>query len=85
MVFFVLGYIAGMVTAAVLAVAVLFFRKPLSGVLRKVEREVEMASTRTFVAKGFVFEPPSDEDVERERSVQENSRRGRDTKISELQ
>lgn len=85
MVLFALGFIAGIVTALVLAVVMLYFRKPIISMTTRVEREVDMASKRAFGGSGFVFEPPSEEDLERERIVRENSKRGRDTKISELQ
>lgn len=79
---FALGFIAGIVTALVVLVIALLFRTPLERITARATRAIERVSPTT--PKGFVFEPPTEEDERREEILADNSRRGQRTKISDL-
>lgn len=80
--FFVLGYIAGILTALCILVVAVLFRAPLERRVRTITRQLDSVSPAK--EKGAVFFPPSEEDERRQEILADNSRRGKSTKISEL-
>jgi hypothetical protein len=78
---FVLGYIAGLATSALIFAVAAYFRKPVERVLQKVEHEIRVRSPQQ---RGFIVEPPSEVEEARERVLERNRRQGKDTPIDEL-
>lgn len=78
---FALGYIAGVVTSALIVLTLIFFRSQVEKVVKIVERKVETAGPKP---KGFVFEPKDESELAREEIIERNRRAGKDTSIAEL-
>jgi predicted small secreted protein len=78
---FILGYIAGLVTAALVVAVLAYFKRPIQQALDITEKVLETAGPRS---KGYIFEPEDDAEVARQEIVARNAEKGRDTPISEL-
>lgn len=78
---FALGVLTGL-TVAILIVAVLaYFRRPLVQMLGTAEKQIDLVSPR---AKGFIVMPPDESEEARQEIIDENRKKGLDTKISDL-
>jgi len=75
------GWIAGMVTAAFIAIVLAYFRAPLISKMTAIEAKAAMAGPRP---KGFIIDPEPEEDIIRREHIKANAERGRDTPLSEL-
>lgn len=82
MLLFILGIVVGVIISAIIVVAVMFFRTPIERRLKEIVRVVDRVSPSA--PKGFVFEPPTEQDEAREAIIQKNSERGAATKIRDL-
>ena len=78
---FALGYMAGLVTATLIVLTLVFFRSQVERRIKIVERVVEAAGPKP---KGFIYEPPSEADEFREDVIAKNQKAGKDTRIEEL-
>lgn len=78
---FALGYLCGLVTAALVVAALAYFKSPIEQVLKTTQKTLENAGPRP---KGYLFEPEDEADIARQEIVAANAARGRDTPISEL-
>lgn len=78
---FALGYLCGLVTAALVVAALAYFKSPIEQVMRTAQKTLENAGPRP---KGYLFEPEDEADIARQEIVAANAVRGRDTPISEL-
>ena len=87
---FLFGYIVGLLNAAlILLVAAALGVNRLLGRAESIVREAAKEIDRHVggampIEKGFIYEPPSDDDLAREEIIEENAAAGKDTKISEL-
>lgn len=79
---FALGYLAGLATAILIVLVLVFFRVQVERRVKIIERVVEAAGPKP---KGFIYEPPSEADEAREEIIARNQREGKDTRMSELQ
>lgn len=79
---FALGYIAGLLTAILVIVVLVYLRHPIEKTLKVVEKHIELAGPRP---RGFVIEPPDEAEEVRQSVIAKNRAQGRDTKLSELQ
>lgn len=78
---FALGYLAGLVTATLIVLTLVFFRSSVERRIKIVERVVEAAGPKP---KGFIYEPPSEADEFRQDVIEKNQKEGKDTRIEEL-
>ena len=78
---FALGYIAGIVTSALIVLTLVFFRSSVEKKIQVIERKVEQAGPKP---KGFVYEPKDDSETARDEIIERNRRAGKDTSIAEL-
>lgn len=78
---FALGYIAGIVTAVLLAALMAYFKSPIERTVHIVQRTLENAGPHP---RGFLMEPEDEGDEARRAIVDKNKAIGRDTPISEL-
>lgn len=78
---FALGYLAGIVTATLIVLVLVFFRSSVERRVKIVERLVESAGPKP---KGFIYEPPSEADEFRESVIAKNQAEGKDTRMEEL-
>jgi len=81
MIYFILGVIVGMILSAIEVVVLIYFRKSIEQKTRIVERQIENKGPRP---RGFIVDIPDEEDEIREEIIKENSRKGRDTPLSDL-
>jgi len=79
---FLLGLVAGVSLSILVLVALLFFRVPIERATNIVEKQMRSVGPRP---KGFIIEPLSESEESRQRIIAENRRKGRDTKLEELQ
>ena len=79
---FLLGYAAGIASAALLVGIAAYFRPHVESVVSSVGRKLEALRPS---ARGFIVEQESDEEEFRRNRIEENQKLGKDTKISELQ
>lgn len=78
---FALGYLAGLVTATLIVLTLVFFRSQIERRVKIVERVVESAGPKP---RGFVYEPPSEADEFREEVIAKNQAEGKETRMEEL-
>lgn len=78
---FALGYLCGLVTAALLVAALAYFKHPIDKIMHPMITTIENAGPRP---RGFIFEAEDDAAIIREEIVAKNTEQGRDTPISEL-
>lgn len=76
-----LGYIAGLVTAALVAATLAYFKSPIQRMVESTKQSLENAGPRP---RGFIFEPENETELARKKIVAKNSEQGKDTPISEL-
>lgn len=82
MILALLGFIAGLVTASLIAILFAFFKAPLYKITNTIATSVGNAGPR---ARGFLMEPEDETAIARKEIIARNAREGRDTPISELQ
>lgn len=78
---FALGYIAGLLTATLLVLTLVYFRSSVEKKIKVIERTVEQAGPKP---KGFVYEPKDEAEEAREAIIERNRRAGKDTSIADL-
>ena len=78
---FIFGLLGGWISAILILIAILFFRRVIEHQLTLVEKQVGIIGPRP---KGFIVEPASEADEVRQEIIEENQRQGRDTKLDEL-
>lgn len=78
---FILGLITGILLSILVVAALTYFKSAVERKIALVERLVESKGPKP---KGFLFDPPSEADEMREKIIEENDRKGVDTKISDL-
>ena len=78
---FIFGLLGGWISAILILIAILFFRRVIEHQLTLVEKQVGIMGPRP---KGFIVEPQTDADEIRREIIEKNRRQGRDTKLSEL-
>lgn len=77
-----IGVIIGLLSATFVMTVMIFLRNPIERVVEITKNVIESKGPKP---KGFVYIPPDDEiEEERERIIEENSRKGKDTKIDDL-
>ena len=79
--FFALGYIAGIATAALIAAVLAFFKKPIERIIETAQKQIEVVGPRP---RGYLLDAEDEGDIARQEIVRRNRERGRDTPISEL-
>jgi hypothetical protein len=80
---FILGYIAGLVTATLIVATLVYFKKIIEEKIKVVGQAIERNAPVPGAKKGFIFEP--DEVAERrETIIEENRKQGKGTKLSDL-
>lgn len=79
---FILGYIVGLVTAALIVATLAYFRKVIESKSSVIEKKLGNMGPRP---RGFIVEPSSLADEARERIVERNKAEGKNTKLEELQ
>jgi hypothetical protein len=79
---FALGVIIGILVSVLIVVTVAYFKKPIEHFTKVIEKQIEIHGPRP---KGFLIEPDSEADVERQKLIERNNALGKDTKLSELQ
>ena len=78
---FTLGYIAGIVTAALIFAVLAFFRAGIEKRVKIIETVLGNAGPRP---KGAIFLPEDENDLIRQDRIQKNAERGHATQLSEL-
>uniref|UniRef100_A0A6H1ZQH6 Uncharacterized protein n=1 Tax=viral metagenome TaxID=1070528 RepID=A0A6H1ZQH6_9ZZZZ len=81
MIIFILGYIAGIVTAILIVTTLTYFRRVIERKVNIIEKQIKVAGPRL---KGFIIEPPSEAEEVRAQIIAKNKAQGKDTPISEL-
>jgi hypothetical protein len=76
-----LGYIAGLVTAVIIALLLAYFKSPLQRVLKVAEEKIASAGPRP---KGYIFEGDDEVIEARKEIIAKNSEQGKSTPLSEL-
>jgi hypothetical protein len=82
MIHFILGYIAGILTATLIVATLAFFRRVIEHKTTIIEKQIEKVGPKP---KGFLIEPDSPIDEARARIIAKNNAAGRPTSLSELQ
>ena len=78
---FALGYIAGLVTAALVIATVTYLRVPLERRLDAATKAIMLSGPRP---QGFIIEPEDEATEIRRDHIRRNAEQGKDTPISEL-
>ena len=79
---FALGLVAGIALSSMIVMVMLYFRSPIEKVVTIVEKRMKSVGPRP---KGFIVMPESDAEESRNRIIAENDKRGKDTRLEELQ
>lgn len=79
--YFILGYLAGILTAVLIVSILTFFRRIIEHKITIIEKTIESRGPKP---KGFIIEPESEADTIRKEIIEKNRKQGKDTKISEL-
>lgn len=78
---FILGYIAGIVTAALVFVILAYFRSTVERVAKIVDTKIQMIAPKP---RGAIFLPEDESEVVRKQRIADNNKKGVDTPIDEL-
>lgn len=78
---FLLGFLCGIAVSALMFVIMAFFRAAIERKMIVLTKRLEDAGPKP---RGFIFEPPTEDEEAREEIIERNRRAGRDTRISEL-
>lgn len=81
MLYFALGTITGLLIATLIVATLVYFRRVIEHKATIIEKAIENAGPRP---KGFVMEPPSENEELRAQIIAENKKKGKDTPINEL-
>lgn len=79
---FFFGYLAGLLTAVLVLLTLVFFKSQVQQITKVVQTKVEQAGPRP---KGDIFIPQGAANEAREEIIKKNREAGRDTPIEELQ
>lgn len=79
---FALGFIAGLLLAALVFAILAFFRAGIEKRVKIIETKLGNAGPKP---RGAIFLPEDENDEARRRHIEENSAQGKDTPLSELQ
>lgn len=77
----ILGIIIGILISTLIFAILAFFRAGIEKRVKVIETVLGKAGPK---AKGYVFEPEDESDLIRQERIKENSKKGRDTPLSEL-
>lgn len=78
---FLLGYLAGLITATFIMVVLVYFRRVIEQKMTVIEKNIENAGPRQ---QGFIIEPMTDSEAVRNEILETNRKNGIDTKIEDL-
>lgn len=78
---FLEGFICGVLFSILVIATLAFFRSAIERRIMVVERKLQNAGPQP---RGYVIEPEDEAEVVRKEIIEENTRRGRDTHITEL-
>lgn len=79
---FLLGYIAGLVTAALIFVILAFFRAGIEKRVKIIETQLGNAGPKV---RGAIYMPEDEGDEARKKHIEHNRAMGKDTSFSELE
>lgn len=79
---FALGFIAGLLAAALIFAILAFFRAGIEKRVKIIETKLGNAGPRP---KGAIFLPEDENDEARRKVIEQNAAQGKDTPISDLQ
>lgn len=79
--FFILGIITGLLISILIVVTLIFFKKIIQSKVDVIEKNISNHGPRP---RGYVVDPLSPVDEERERIIENNNKNGVDTPISDL-
>ncbi len=79
--FFIFGYITGLLTAILIVATLAYFRRIIERVTETALKQVDLHGPRP---KGYIFEAPSEAEQAREKILDYNKAKGKDTPINEL-
>ena len=78
---FLLGVVAGIGLSTITVATLAYFRSEIERRVTIVEKVLYNAGPRP---RGFIVDAQDDAEMARERIIEENERRGKDTKLSDL-
>lgn len=81
MLYFILGFIAGLLASTLVVVTLTYFRRTIEHKTTIIEKQIENKGPRP---KGFLIEPESEADEARKQIIARNNAQGKPTKLSEL-
>ena len=79
---FVLGIVAGIALSTMFVMVMVFFRVPIERIVSIAEKQMKSVGPRP---KGFIVMPESDASESRSRIIEENDKKGKDTRLEELE
>lgn len=79
--YFILGFIVGIIVAGLIFVILAFFRAGIEKRIKVIETVLARAGPKV---KGYIFEPEDEADELRKQRIKENSEAGRSTTLEEL-
>lgn len=79
--YFFLGIITGLVTAALIVATLTYFRRTIEHRVEILQKQTEATGPKP---KGFIFEAPDEGALAREEIIQKNKSEGRDTHVKDL-
>ena len=79
--YFLLGVVAGVGLSTIVVATLAYFRSEVERRVMIVEKALYNAGPRP---RGFIVEAQDDAEMARDRIIEENEKRGKDTKISDL-
>ena len=78
---FIFGILIGLLIAVLIVATLTYFRRVIETKITVIEKQIESEGPKP---KGYVIEPEDDASEARNQIIEENKKRGRDTRISEL-
>lgn len=79
---FLLGLVAGIALSTMVVMVLVFFRVPIEKAVATTEKQMKSVGPRS---KGFIVMPESEASESRSRIIAENDRKGKDTRLEELE
>ena len=78
---FILGYIAGLITATLIVSTLIYFRRAIEHKVSVIEKHIESTGPKP---KGFLIDPINEAEEARQAIIKKNQAAGRETKLSDL-
>ena len=79
--FFILGFLTGLLFALFFITSILFFKEPIEKMVAIYSKQI---SNKKIKGKGAIIDSGDEYDDVRKEKIEENRRQGRDTNINEL-